>query len=113
METVHARFTGIGKEKLDKAIVSALKKVKAPKTDRMKWNGNGPYNALALPVVPFEVVSVKDAGPGGDPVYHVVHQQVIAKANMRAPVTIDYISIAEKERWRAEMIAAVQEEIDK
>lgn len=113
METIRVRFIGIEKEKLDKAIAAALKKVKAPKIDKMKWAGNGPYNALALPVVPYEVVSVKDAGPGGDPVYRVVHQQVIATANMRAPVTIEYISIAEKERWRAEMIAAVQEEVDK
>jgi len=84
-------------------------KVKGPKTERFEFSGGGKYNAVALPIVPHEVVKVTDAGKGKLD-FRLLGQQVIASRPFVPPVVVEYITTEEQARWnKAEIDAKARE----
>lgn len=99
-------------ERLENAIKRAERKVKPPKVEKIEIDAEGSYNAVAVPVAPHHIVSVKDASK--EPVSCVLFgpQQVVIEARYWVPpVSIEYVTFEEDGRWRREMEIAVREAI--
>ena len=77
---------------------AATAQVKGPKPETFEYLGGGKYNAIGLPIVPYAVAKVSDAGKGKLD-WKVVGQQVVASRRFVPPVVVEYITTEEHARW--------------
>lgn len=104
---IRKQFSGVEPEKLEKAIAAAEKKAKPIKSQTFEMVKPGDYNAIVLPVAPHAIAQVTDAGKS-KLVCELVGQQVVASRPFVAPVSVQYVTRAEHERWHAEVAAEVR-----
>ncbi len=113
MDEIRKAFRELEPKVLDAAIVAAGKKVKAAKHEKKTRTKGGRYNGIPLSFVPYFIISVADAGKP-DLTWTLVGQTVVAIGrNFVAPVVIEYVTVAEHQKWVDAMIAAVQTEVNK
>ena len=113
MDMIRKYFQSVDAKKLDLAMASASKKVRAAKVEKKTHTKGGHYNGLPLSIFPAEIIGVSDAGKP-DLKWEVVGQTVVAIGrNFAAPVVIEYVTEKERSVWRNAMIAAVLKELAK
>ena len=83
-------------EEAGKLLDLAMKSVGPPKSKRHTEKNTGIYNAVALPEITAQVLSVKDDGKKAPDFELLGQQQVLCSRTLSPPVMIEYVS-----RWDA------------
>jgi hypothetical protein len=84
----------------------AHEEVGKPKAERYVEEAEGEYNAVGLPSIPSEIVSVVDED--GELQHRVVGQQIVFDRRPVPPVVIEYVSVSEGARWKAALENAIR-----
>jgi len=111
MDFVKQAFRGVDPEKLEKAIAVSEKRVAAPKTTTRECANAGAYNALGLLQPAHHIVKVTDQSKAKMET-RVVGQSVVATRNFKPPVTVEFVTLADYEKWQQEIINDVRRQVD-
>lgn len=79
---------------VDKLFEEAQKAAGQPKSKRYTEKSTGVYNAVALPEITAQVISVKDNGKKAPDFELIGSHQILCSRNLSPPVTVEYVS-----RW--------------
>ena len=97
-------LSGVPQEKVAKLFPLVSTALGSPETVKYKEENTGRYNAIALPEIPADIKSVKDASKSKLYPYRILGQQVIFPRNLKPPVIVEYITETEARKYRAKLI---------
>lgn len=96
MEKATARhlLSSLPPKEADKIFEAAKKAAGPAKSKRFTTKGTGRYNAVVLPEMPEQIISVKDGGKTALD-FELLGQQVVCSRNLSPPVVVEYVGWAD------------------